>query len=1582
MLIMRQQYEEALPLFDAELKLCPSPTDKAHVLFAKGRFLEDQMGRASDAQTAYLAALDFDRENVQVLKALEQCAWAAEQWDSLHATYEKLANRLQSDTGYRAAVLTAQAQSIEHLSPSSESVNQLYEISLSLDPHGSHVLEALKRLYHKQSRWRELIHVLEREVAMDANRADRGDRTYRAMVLYRIARLYADKLGQRDESIATLERAAHESERDPFLLRELARLLEESSQTERLVQVLERLVDSIMDENELVGTLHRLGHLYEEKIRDDERAVSWYERVLEIAPAYLPALQSLGALYTRRGEWEALARMHMAESDATTDPKRRAAACVRVAEIMESRLQRIDEAIQLYTRAMTFAPGYVSAFRALTRLYTETNRWKELVQLYCTMVDQILTAPRVDRERAVTYLFKAGSLYEDFLDDPSSAALMYRKILTIDHKNLGAIHALERALERAGKHQELVEALELEAELSVSANEIAPLLHRAGELLEEELSNREGALARYRKALDVDPSFIPAVQSLGRLYHRLGRWEDVYYTYQRELELAPQNESTASMLFKMGELCEQRLGRDEEALECYRKAVTLDAEHTPSIQALVRKLTQKERWQELVDVLELELKSIHDPRARADANRRIGEIYEEELREPVRAILFYERCLHEMPEYRPAMDAISRLRTETHDWKTLVDSLAREASVGGDSAHAVSAIYRQGVVWRDKLGDLRRATLSFESVLSREPRHIGAMLALEPLYRALHQWESLAKLYATESEVFQDPAAKITALKEWARVLERKAEVDIEELKQAYDQVLELDPDDHEALMSLEKLAIETHDLPRLARIDERLAAQCREGVHAAIYYTRLGETLEALGRPDALQAYQAALMQHAFNLAAARGLVRVAQSQNNFEAVAEGLYRQAHSVRSKEISATLLRRSAMVHLEKLLDRNKALQLLEQALELNPDDEQSANVLSELLIASGHVSRLLDQLIKAFSRTTRPDRIAGLGLHVARLQAELFESVPAALQTLEKVLRASPNDLEATKKMAELYAKNRQWEQSAELWDRVAKQASDIDLRVEALVQLGRILETHLGDTAKARSCLESAVALDPQHLQALEQLADMHLRDGDVVRGITALNHLVQAYDSADPRLASTLVRLAHAERTSGNDEAFMGALLRAVASEGPGGRAALEYKQVASSKHHWERYDDALRRYLHGALQDIVAVGAVTSEIAWVQEHQLQSPEGAIQALREGMALSKDDPHIRLQLAQLLARSHRNTEALHEVYSVITKDFTYSEAWRELSRMFEQLGRNNDSSRALEPLHVLGVANPDEQTRIQQRQQRKAWPDEGSLDAEMLRQVEAPSHGYGPAERLLVAISEGLSKLYPPDLEGYGLSHRDRLTAKTPNAFFQLAEQVANCFSVSSYELYVHSLRSKIISIELSAAPSLLVPSYFPELPEAHQVFALSRVFANIKRGFHAVNKLTPREIEVLLAAAGRIVDPRFGEGLTSEDFLEEQCRRLKSAISRKSRKLVEDAATEYVASQPIDFGLWAHHVDQTAARAGLLVTDNLIASLEMLRKSERDALQSAATMSFSPVVRDLILFWVSEQATTARRVTGVFR
>ena len=260
-------------------------------------------------------------------------------------------------------------------------------------------------------------------------------------------------------------------------------------------------------------------------------------------------------------------------------------------------------------------------------------------------------------------------------------------------------------------------------------------------------------------------------------------------------------------------------------------------------------------------------------------------------------------------------------------------------------------------------------------------------------------------------------------------------------------------------------------------------------------------------------------------------------------------------------------------------------------------------------------------------------------------------------------------------------------------------------------------------------------------------------------------------------------------------------------------------------------------------------------------------------------------------------------------------------------------------------------------------------------------------------PAERnagrdLLEEIADHMGKLLPPDLEGYGLASRDRVRAGSEHPVRILADQAATLLGAGLFDLYVHHMRGRGAIVENTEPYAVIVPAGLLEVGESEQLYVLGRLMSRIATKTFLVDKLTARELEVHLAAATRLVVPGFGEGLISDEYLEDRAKRIGRALSRKSRKAIETLARTYAAAPAIDFPAWVRAMERTANRAGLLVCEDIGTALEHIKRNDKElaGLPMTTTQEMvgclrrSDAVVDLLRFLLSDDHATLRASLGL--
>ncbi len=1546
--------DPALALLDREVKITPRPEARAALLFEKGFWLESR-GKVGEAREAYQGSLELDAKNVAALKGLVRLAHDEQRWLDLAIAFERLAS-VSGDPAHRAAITVQRAFLLESRLKRPDVAADLYLAALELDADAAFALEALIRLHSAAGRHADLATALE----LYADRTTEPEA--RAAALYLAAHTYADRLGNVPEAVALLGKALEATPRNPLALEELITLLDRSGQRAELAAALTRLADLSADPQTSASALHRAGQLYAELDRPDD-ALAAFGRALALAPAHVPTLHAIEPLLRAKGSWAELVRIWTAEAESSIPPERKARVHARIAQVSETELGALDQALEHYDRALALAPDHEASFKSLARLYATQGKHRDLVRILERAIDSTTSTPR-----KIAYLFRVGATQEHGLGDPAQAMLAYARVLKLDPQHLGAMHAMQQAAEQAGKHLELVDAIAMEVEHTRDKALRVDLLTKAGDVALDRLDKADLALVHYKKALAENPAHPAALAGLGRAYYKVGRWDALLEVYAHDLASTPQGLPRAELLYKMGELCEERLRRVEDAIRHYRGANEASPGHAPSLTALHRILGERNAWDELGQVLESMAAAQLDQNARAISLYRAGLLYEEKMQRPDRAAKAYEASVAASPAYRPAREALSRVREAVAAWALLDEHLGEEIAAA-DPQHAAALTLFRGQLARHRLDDPKRAAERYQTLRESGDSsvRVAALTALELLYGEQKRTRELVDVYRSEQGAIADPAMKAAALLELAR--HQIADESLGEPKATLLELLDLSNADPVAASLLEHLALLQGDAATLARVDRLLGAAALDPRIAAEHLTRLGTYQETADPKAAIDTYRMALMKYPEHLPAIRALGRMPEKA----AIAEAYRREASLTRLPKHAANLLVREADLWLENN-DAERAIPSLVRAIEICPEHDAAAQRLTQVLGDRREHLKLVDLLANAANAAIDPTRVAALWSDVADIHLNRLNDPGSAVTALRRALESSPDDLVTLLQLGDLYAHAHQWKEAAPLFERAAGLTEDRPVKVRAQSQLARA-QVQLEQLDAAEKTVRALLALEPDHPEGLGQLSDLRARRGELDGALEAAQRMAKVTEG--PARAPAFVRVAAIERQRGNREASEAALCRAIAVEGPVGEAGNQLRRVLDQPGVAKAYADALSVFVTSAVPDRAGAGFL--ELARLQGDVLGMGGTAVDTLRRGLAATGGDALLAAQLAKRLSGSGNYDQAIVAMRDILDSDVTNASLWRELATALERAGRTKQARHTIAPIVVLGAATSEE---LAMHVRGAPALEPGALGGETLTRIGDEGLLAHVATRVLGATVDAIPKLYPRSFEEIGVPAATRIGARDMDPMRITVNALGNAFGARDIELYVHDAATPTIALLPTSPPTIVVSRHIQSLPDAQQTFLVARLVAAIAGRFHTVECLTAEELDLALAAVGNTASPTFGTDRFDAELLSQAGQRVRKATGWLARRPLDDLAAAYVASPLGDVEDWALGLRSAATRAAALATGDLPACIEALRYVG-GATSGGRTADFirqNAMASDLMSFWSSDRAMAVRSETGM--
>ncbi|MEZ4443178.1 MAG: hypothetical protein R3B72_29050 [Polyangiaceae bacterium] len=1558
----------AAALFDAELALVGTADERAMLLFQKGSAWLDLQRDAEKARKCFAEAVELAPDNPTFLRALEHVEIAGKNYAGLAESLSLEANAVSDDPQHRAAVLTARGRLLEHRLGKPEDAAAQLELALALDPRTPLASPELKRLLVAQGRWPELVAALQREAELTE------DDDVRVQAHWEIARLQSERLENRAAAIEALETAAAIATSDMGLLEDLARHYEAAGNRSGAASALERLSKAVREPRERLAVYQRLAEVHDRPSGDARAAVAWYEAALGIDAGFVPAVRALDRLYAQVGNYEALAKIYVAEGEAGGASAKRAQAFARAAAIYDQHLARPDLAATAYARALALDETHEGAFKALVRLHVDAGRHHQLIELYDRAVDRATT-----EDVALTYLFKMGALYEDVLKDPKSAIDVYRRILARKADSLAAIHALQRVAEASGDARTLVDALDTEVKLESDRKRGLELELYAAETLADRLGEPEQALPRLESIHKRAPKHVATLQALARVYRALTRTPQLVAIYERQLDVTEDVGEQIGLLVTMAELAERELAEPSKAIKWYGRVVELDKSHALARAALTRLLRETGDHAALAKMLEAELQNITDPDAFARSAVLLGQIDEDHLGDPEAAVNAYRRALDAKPGHRPALDALMRVHGRQGDYRDLAETLALSAEEARDPRLGLEATLLGAVLRAERLGEVDEALPSIEAVASAASNNLTALQALERLHVERGDRDRLADILARQAQNLAQASARVAALVARGRILESQAPEHDADLRSICTNILAAEATNAWALEALQRLATRSADQGLLADVAARFTEATSDPALLADHQVELGQALTKTNPSAALAAFRKALKLAPGRLSAIRGLATAGAALGDASTMVESYRLEAEWRRDPEAKAALYVQSGAV-LRRLGDRAGAIDDNERALAECPEHEPATEHLTALLVESSELDRLTETLSRAAHACTSLPRKVALWRRVGELHADYRRDLGAAISAVRRALEVKPNEMETLLQLAALHKRDAQHDKAAEL---LARAVTLDDANLDAHLELAGLYAEHLEEPEKAARHIDRVLRDRDTDPVALRLRLLLELDRGDQQAARHTSEALLAAAGNDDSMRAWALVEIGRSELAAGDHGRAAEALRGAVVLVGLDGEAAKIYGKLLGDKEPWDRYASALSEHIRsgrGKSSDTKRRTALYLELARVQHKLLDKPGDALRTIEQGIAQLGDSTPLALRRAELLGATGKNADALGAFQAITAAHPADAEAWRGLVRAYQNLGKGAEATIAAGALVILGDATDAERALAADRNLRPGAARPASFATPSLRNITAGSASdEDGVAGLFHALADALGKAFPIPYEIYGVRKGDRIKARTAHPIRQEIDALCMIFGIEDVDLYVHAGLSGDVAIELGDPPALMVPTYLSDLPEATRIFMLARPMAAIASGLYPAWRLGPEDTGLVLAAAVRRLVPTFEDGQHDMDRL--AVLQDKLSPSWFGRGKVDEAVQAYYA-QPVQASTWAPTVELTATRAAAILCGDLegvVSGLRLAGAIPQDA-QGAAMVSASPLLADVLRMWHGPAAGELRVMAGI--
>jgi tetratricopeptide (TPR) repeat protein len=670
--------------------------------------------------------------------------------------------------------------------------------------------------------------------------------------------------------------------------------------------------------------------------------------------------------------------------------------------------------------------------------------------------------------------------------------------MTADRHRLDCdLRALESLYAENSRWESLIEALEQRAQATDDAQELMKILTMIAATWEVRVFQPDQALSAYGRILLLDPLHeraFSAVEKLQVTKQDLAALQELY----RERLNNTHDEAERNRLFhRQAQLCEQQLGRQDQAYEVLKRALTERPNDDVAALELERLSALLDNWNELVDWGNGFVQRLKGEADQETMLFRLAGWYAK-LNRADYAVTTLNHLLQLHPDHRGALETLAQLYRANGEWSLLGQVLVHWAAQDMAEPERALLYIELAEVYEKQLRHISYAVSCYDKALAIDGSLSSAREALTRIYRNSQSWPELAELLHRTAIHAGSQRARVEQLREVANIYENELH-DLPRAQEINEEAWALDPRslpvmrdlwrDYEAGQNWEKL----RDV--LTQFLESVTSE-REGMTARLRLALLEE--EHFGRLDeAIAQLEMVLATDGTSREALDQLAQLYGKHERWTELGQTHLRQHGGAQSKAERIEALVAAASVFHYRAEDYEAASDAYFGILDLDENHQPTLRALAELFQKTGDWSGVNDALTVLVDLVKEQKEKSLIFSRLGHNLADNLGDDNEAYEHFRKALDCWKENRIALRGMREISIKRNDWLGAANALEKESKLESDPQELASLLWTLGQIRDQHLEEHERAIACYYEAFSQDPHNLEAAGAVVDALVEKG-----------------------------------------------------------------------------------------------------------------------------------------------------------------------------------------------------------------------------------------------------------------------------------------------------------------------------------------------------------------------------------------------------------------------------------------------------------------------------------------------------
>jgi tetratricopeptide (TPR) repeat protein len=525
----------------------------------------------------------------------------------------------------------------------------------------------------------------------------------------------------------------------------------------------------------------------------------------------------------------------------------------------------------------------------------------------------------------------------------------------------------------------------------------------------------------------------------------------------------------------------------------------LNDAHVPALEALAKLYEKQGDAQQSIEAMSRVAELTDDGKQRVEMYYRIGKALEEQLSDRPQAQERFEMALDLDPTHLPTLAALRAIAADESDWDRAARYLNEEQLNTQAPRARAKLLVELGRLRDEMLSEHESAIEAYALAMQCDEDCEDAALPLVEEYIRTERWtdaEPLAELLVRKAkskerheqhQLYKILGKVHAALGNWEKALK------------AYQTAHQLDLTDQDTIRGIADVAFALRDWPSALTNYQKVLTALGEGdvEERTAVYNRLGCIKREQGQTrQAINNFEKALGLQQDHRPTLDALIEIYVKNNDWKQVAAYKRQSLDGVFDSDPRRELLIEIGDIWTEHEKNWKKAIEALEEALELSPSDHVILHKLLQLYQKAGDWSKMIEVLQKIAELEPRAEIRARYVFTQAQLYRDKLNEPERAVELFNESLDLNPSYLEAFERINKILTQTKNWQQLERAYRKMLHRIAgkgNTELEYTLWHQLGLIYRDRMQQTAESIEAFSMAAIANPEALVEHQILAELY---------------------------------------------------------------------------------------------------------------------------------------------------------------------------------------------------------------------------------------------------------------------------------------------------------------------------------------------------------------------------------------------------------------------------------------------------------------------------------------------------------